>query len=68
MESSKEVMLHDCCSPDQEIKKVLTVDIINRSTFSAGIILLVAVESWLSRWPVLQCCAGDPEDRPEGWI
>lgn len=26
-------------SPDWEIKKVLTVDIINRSTFSAGIIL-----------------------------
>lgn len=62
-------MLCDGCgSPDQEIKKVLTVDIINRSTFSAGIILLVAVESWLSPWPVSQCCAGDPEDRPEGWI
>lgn len=43
---------------------MLVVGIINRSRFSAGTILLVAVESW----PVLQRCAGDPEDRPEGWI
>lgn len=49
MESFKEVMLHDACgSPDQEIKNISTVDIINQSMFSAGIILLVAVESWLS--------------------
>lgn len=48
MESLKEVMLHDVCgSPDQEIKKIFTVDIINRATFSAGIILLMA-ESWQS--------------------
>lgn len=48
MESFKEVMLHDVCgSPDQEIKKIFTVDIINRATFSAGIILLMA-ESWQS--------------------
>lgn len=56
MESFKEVMLHDACgSPDQEIKKIFTVDVINRFTFSAGIILLVAVESWLSPWPVSLC-------------
>lgn len=56
MESFKEVMLHDACGfPDQEIKKIFTVDIIDRATFSAGIILLVAVESWLSPWPVSLC-------------
>lgn len=43
MESCKEAMLHDGCgAPDQGIKRVLVV---NRSTFSAGTILLVAVES-----------------------
>lgn len=64
MESFKEVMLHDACgSPDQEIKKVFMVDIINRSTFSTGIILLVAVESWLSPWPVLLCWGSKAQDR-----
>lgn len=49
MESFKEVMLQDACgSPDQEIKNISTADIINQSMFSAGIILLMAVESWLS--------------------
>lgn len=49
MESFKEMMLHDACgSPDQEIKKIFTVDIINRASFSAGVILLVAVEFWQS--------------------
>lgn len=56
MGSFKEVMLHDTCgSPGQEIKKIFTVDIINRSIFSAGVILLVAVQSWLSPWPVSLC-------------
>lgn len=37
MESFKEVMLLDACgSPDQEIKKIFTVDIINISTFLLG--------------------------------
>lgn len=37
MESFKEVMLHDACgSPDQEIKMIFTVDIINTSTFLLG--------------------------------
>lgn len=64
MESFKEVMLHDACGfPDQEIKKIFTADIINRSTFSTGIILLVAVQSWLLPWPVLLCWGSRAQGR-----